>query len=131
MKTPDYSDLLKKHYIYHTAENDGGYDCYDFEIDIQERFGHHLESIRRNHSSQAVFNDNAESVIESMKEKVKETDSPVEGDIIVFFDAKGRLVHIGTYLGNDRFIHCDTRGVEVLRLSSYFLRKWKAYTWLK
>lgn len=131
IKIPDISDLLGKPYIYHTDKNDKGYDCFDHFIEVQGRFGRKINNIKRKHSGQEVFNKDAESVIESLSKEIKISKNPLAGDAIVFFDYKGRMVHIGTYLSEGRFIHCDIHGVQVSKLDSYFLKNWKVYTWLR
>lgn len=55
--------------------------------------------------------------------------SLTEGDL-VFFDTagKGRISHVGIYVGDGRFIHAPSRGKRVRedRLSSKYYRRWYA-----
>ena len=52
------------------------------------------------------------------------------GDILTFSSSGGRVTHVGLYMGDGRFIHSASRGVQVSRLSQedpygrWWYRRW-------
>lgn len=124
-------DLLGCPYLIH-GRNRKGFDCYGLVIEVEKRLGRTLDDFYSEYSNidcEQKLNENAEAYINNMK--LKKTDRPDFGDIVLFLDNKGRSVHIGVYLKKGDFIHCDKRGVNVERLDSYFRKRKEFYTWLK
>ena len=121
-------DLLGIRFVTHGRDKKG-YDCYGLAIEVSARFGHKLVDMYYDYNSSNNLQDLDDNTYNIIKgSKLESTETPSESDIILFFDRKGRTTHIGVYLSNDNFIHCDENGVHVSRLSTYF-RKWKAYKW--
>lgn len=106
-----------------------GFDCYGLAIEVSRRFGHRLVDMFYDYNATnnlQDLNDNTYNITQGSG--LVKTDIPEMGDILLFFDNKNRTTHIGVYLSNDNFIHCDADGVRVTKLGSYF-RKWSAYKW--
>lgn len=115
-------DLLGIPYKLHGRDKDG-YDCYGLVIEVEKRFGRRLPDFYTKSKADHL---NIGELIKSSR--IIKTNTPVLGDLILFYDSKGRTVHIGVYLKNDDFIHCDCYGVRISKLSSYF-RKGEVFTW--
>lgn len=107
-------DLLGIPYKLHGRSLDG-FDCYGLVIEVEKRFGHILKDLYTEAYSTCING-------------LIKTNKPDTSDIIIFFDSKGRCCHIGVYLENDDFIHCDSRGVVIDKLSKRF-DKWECYKW--
>lgn len=121
-------DLLGIPFKYHGRDKNG-FDCYGLAIEVSKRFGHKLVDMYSDYSNtdnEAALEANSFNIITGSK--LIQTSTPTEGDVVLFFDRKNRLVHIGIYLKNNDFIHCDTLGVRVSSLKNYF-RKWSVFTW--
>lgn len=126
------SDLIGKPFA-NKGRGEKGYDCYGLAIEVSKRAGHNLEDVIYDVSKENVFNDNCPAVEASMKDRVRRLTSdevPMETDLVVFLDAKGRSVHIGVMLDSDKFIHCDRTNTHIARLSSYFRKNRRIYRWL-
>lgn len=124
----DIADLLGIPYVLHGRDLKG-FDCYGFLIEFERRLGHEMIDLYREYTNnnEKDLSDNVYNIIYA--NKLKKTESPILGDILLFYDKKGRVCHIGAYLKNDDFIHCDFEGVHISKLSTYF-RHSEAYTWL-
>lgn len=121
-------DLLGVPFKMHGRDRNG-FDCYGLVIEVSRRFGHRMVDMFYDYDSSnnlRNLDDNTYNIIAGSG--LIRTEIPAEGDVILFFDSKKRTTHIGVYLSNDNFIHCDSDGVHVSRLSTYF-RKWSAYRW--
>lgn len=108
-----------------------GYDCYGLVIEVLNRYGFSLIDLYESYTKENYLDlmaKDAYTVV--VKSKLTKIEQPTESDILLFFDEQGRTTHVGVYLGKDKFIHCDGRGVNVTKLSNYF-RTWEAYKWHK
>lgn len=126
----DIADLIGVRFRNHGRSREQGFDCYGLAIEVSRRFGHALPDLWYERSTNDVFSANAESVIASLKGKVEETDRQDAGNMIVFSDSYGNMVHIGVFLDENMFIHADESRVHVSRLDTYFRRSWRIYRWL-
>lgn len=129
-KKIDIGDLIGAKFRNHGRSRDTGFDCYGLAIEVSRRFGHELPDLWYERSTDDVFTANAEKVIESLSGKVGRTDRQAAGNIVLFSDRNGNMVHIGVFLEENMFIHADESGVHVSRLSTYFRRDWRIYRWL-
>ena len=64
-----------------------------------------------------------------MNDRLVASDSQAEGDLIVFFDGDGNMVHVGVILEEGVFIHADLGGVMVSEISKYYRKKWSVFKW--
>lgn len=106
-----------------------GYDCYGFLIDFEKDAGHEMVDLYSEYekgNNEKALNENVHNIVYGSKLVKKET--PETYDILLFFDSKHRVCHIGAYLDRDEFIHCDSYGVRITKLSTYF-RKYEVYGW--
>ena len=87
-----------------TGENGSGFDCSGL---IQHAYGTHGISLPRVSTDQAregrAVSRNAASL--------------VPGDLLTFSNRGGPVSHVGLYIGNGRFIHSASRGVQISELS--------------
>jgi cell wall-associated NlpC family hydrolase len=108
-----------------------GFDCYGFYIFGEKIGGHYVPRIEYNDTSEESFNKEEPSVENMLSSKIKEIPYPIaEYDTIVFYNNKNIAVHVGIYLNNGRFIHCDKHGVHVDCLTGYFRTNRRYFTWL-
>lgn len=107
-----------------------GFDCYGLAIEVSKRFGHtmpDLEGAIGMHCDFISYENKANKIM-----KIKEIDYPkTEGDIILFKDRKGFFHHIGIYMGNGRFIHCNKLGVHIEKLEPVNCLIGRVYEWLQ
>jgi hypothetical protein len=87
-----------------TGANGGGFDCSGL---IQYAYGQHGVSLPRTSRDQAREG-------RSIKRRVG---SLHPGDLLTFSNAGGPVTHVGLYIGDGRFIHSASRGVQVSLLS--------------
>lgn len=105
-----------------------GFDCYGLAIEVEKRFGHSLpdlDEIKR-----------MDRDIKSCEELcVKQTNAilidfpKTEGDVLFMKDGAGVMNHIGVYLGDGRFIHCNKHGVHLEKVAFYKHMIGKVFTW--
>ncbi|MGH7580935.1 MAG: C40 family peptidase [Gemmatimonadales bacterium] len=87
-----------------TGENGGGFDCSGL---IQHAYGEHGIALPRTSAEQA----------REGREVDREVGSLAPGDLLTFSNRGGPVSHVGLYLGDGRFIHSASRGVQVSVLS--------------
>ena len=103
-----------------------GFDCYGLLIEVEKRFNHILPDF---------VNASEENFLECLKMAVdvlplKSIEEPTkEGDIILIVNVYGIPFHIGAYLGNGMFIHCNKYGVHLEKINMYKNRIGRVYTW--
>ena len=112
----DINDLLGKPYKAHGRGPDS-FDCYGLVIEVEKRLGHIMPDIYTRLSNCDKWEEDPHN-IDFSKEMIgmEKTDKPSFGDVVVFFDNKGRINHTGVYLKNDDFIHCNNCGVHITKL---------------
>ena len=125
---PDLSDLIGVPFTNH-GSSVNGFDCYGLAIEVERRFGHKLYDVIYEHSTDIIFTENAPKIIKQMNKKVYKTDKQKAGDIVLFANKKGEMVHIGVILNGDDFIHCDCNSVHINQLHDYFRKNYEVYTW--
>lgn len=119
-------DLIGVRYKLNGRNIREGLDCYGLAIEVENRFGHKLPDYAD--MDQKYFLMYEEKCLRSIN--VKEISEPIsEGDLILIKNAKGIFGHIGVYLGKDKFIHCNTLGVHIDRVSQYKNFIGKVYQW--
>ena len=100
-----------------TGEDGGGFDCSGL---IQHAYAAHGIALPRTSSAQAKAG-------EAVSRKVG---ALVPGDLLTFSNRGGPVTHVGLYLGDGRFIHSASRGVQVSVLSDddpygrWWYRRW-------
>ena len=122
-------DLIGVRFVTHGRSISEGFDCYGLAIEVSRRLGHKLDDLWYKKSDAETFSMNAEKQIELLSGKVELTDEQSLGNLIVFSDSKGRMVHIGVILDEGRFIHAEIGGVRVTELEYYYRKEWKVYKW--
>ena len=124
----DIDDLLGIPFVLHGRDK-RGYDCYGLVLEVAKRFGHNMVDLYKEYSenNERDLDDNSHNIIYASN--LVKTEKLTSGDILLFYDKKGRVCHIGVFLKNNDFIHCDGDGVHISDLSKY-IRKWEAFTWL-
>ncbi|MGN6393617.1 MAG: C40 family peptidase [Gemmatimonadales bacterium] len=88
-----------------TGADGGGFDCSGL---IQYAYAHHGISLPRTSAEQA----------REGKSVKKDPTKLRPGDLLTFSNRGGPVTHIGLYVGDGRFIHSATRGVQVSALSA-------------
>jgi len=124
-------DLLSARFKNHGRSVEEGFDCYGLAIEVSRRLGHELYDIWYERACPETFSDNVDAVCSRMSDKTVETNEQELGNLILFADENGRMVHIGVILEEGLFIHADLGGVRVTRLENYYRKQWKVYTWLQ
>lgn len=87
-----------------TGAGGGGFDCSGL---IQHAYGQHGITLPRTSAEQA----------KEGRAVRKELGSLAPGDLLTFSNRGGRVTHVGLYIGDGRFIHSASRGVQVSTLS--------------
>lgn len=87
-----------------TGQGGGGFDCSGL---IQYAYGKHGVALPRTSSEQAREGRKIGRKVETL----------APGDLLTFSNRGGPVTHVGMYLGDGRFIHSATRGVQVSVLS--------------
>ena len=99
------TDAMGTPYQWGGAGRNGlGFDCSGL---IQYAYGQHGVSLPRTSSDQARVGAPVE----------KRLDALVPGDILTFSNGGGRVTHVGLYVGEGKFIHSATAGVQLSALS--------------
>ena len=131
MKMPELqiNDLLGVHFKNHGRSIKEGFDCYGLAIEVSKRLGHNLCDLWYERADEETFADNVEDVCNKMRDLVEETDEQQLGNLILFADEAGRMIHIGVFLEEGLFIHTDNGKVRVSKIDSYRRKIWKVYKW--
>lgn len=87
-----------------TGANGGGFDCSGL---IQHAYAQHGIPLPRTSREQA----------REGRAMSREVGSLRPGDLLTFSNSGGRVTHVGLYIGEGRFIHSASRGVQVSLLS--------------
>ena len=126
----DINDLLGKPYKAH-ARGPEAFDCYGLVIEVEKRLGHTMPDLYMKLAKGEVREHDPHEVdFSTAKTGLAKTDTPSFGDVILFFDNKGRIFHTGVYLKNEDFIHCNKYGVHISKVHEYKKRS-EVYTWQK
>ena len=88
-----------------TGQNGSGFDCSGL---IQHAYGAHGIPLPRVSTDQA----------REGRAVSKKTASLAPGDLLTFSNRGGRVSHVGLYIGDGRFIHSASRGVQISELSA-------------
>ena len=88
-----------------TGADGGGFDCSGL---IQYAYGKHGIALPRRSIDQAREGRKIDRELKKL----------APADILTFSNRGGRVTHVGLYIGNGRFIHSATRGVQVSTLSA-------------
>jgi cell wall-associated NlpC family hydrolase len=88
-----------------TGENGAGFDCSGL---IQYAYAKHGIRLPRRSTDQAREGTKVDRKVALLK----------PGDLLTFSNRGGPVTHVGLYLGERRFIHSATRGVQVSTLSA-------------
>jgi len=88
-----------------TGANGEGFDCSGL---IQYAYGKHGISLPRRSTEQARKGTRVDRKLAQLK----------PGDLLTFSNRGGPVTHVGLYMGQSRFIHSATRGVQVSTLSA-------------
>ncbi len=87
-----------------TGEDGGGFDCSGL---IQYAYGRHGVTLPRRSVDQAREGTAIGKKYEAL----------LPGDVLTFSNRGGPVTHVGLYIGEGKFIHSATRGVQVSVLS--------------
>lgn len=122
-------DLIGVRFTSHGRSVVEGFDCYGLAIEVSKRLGHKLPDLWYEKACPATFSENAEAMLFGLGDLLEETRERKLGNLIVFSDGNGNMVHIGVMLDEESFIHADTGGVRVTGLDGYYRKSWKVYKW--
>ena len=121
-------DLVGVRYRTNGRSIQGGFDCYGLAIEVEKRFGHNLPDLDEIKMKDRDINSCEELCVKQTK--VIQIDYPkTEGDVLFMKDGAGVMNHIGVYLGDGRFIHCNKYGVHIEKVAFYKNMIGRVYTW--
>lgn len=126
----DIKDLLGISYKQHGRDKQG-FDCYGLVIFLYKRLGRVLPDFWYEKMSNSAFKEVGEKSVDSVVKMFEEINSPEYSDLVMFFDNKGRSLHIGMCLNKEMFIHCDVKGVQVSKLNDFYFKNRRFYKWLQ
>ena len=105
-------DLVGVRYRVNGRDPKFGFNCYGLAIEVSKRFGHELPDLEETKEKDYDFLLCQALCLEKIN--VIPVKKPTkESDIILFEDVNGVMFHIGIYLGNNKYIHCDKQGVHL------------------
>lgn len=126
-KRIDIDDLIGIPYKEGGRDYDG-LDCYGLGIIVCAKFGYYLPDVEgANRSQFVIYLERCLKLVQMKKVECPQK----EADIILIKDSKGILGHMGVYLGDGLFIHCDSLGVRVEKIKKYESRIGGVYSWLQ
>ncbi|MBA3658051.1 MAG: C40 family peptidase [Gemmatimonadales bacterium] len=112
------TEMMGRRYEYGgTGTNGQGFDCSGL---IQYAYGQHGVQLPRRSVDQAREGRAVRKRLTSLE----------PGDLLTFSNRGGRVTHVGMYVGDGRFIHSASRGVQVSQLSDedpygrWWYRRW-------
>lgn len=121
-------DLLGVRYRFNGRDIKKGFDCYGLAIEVSKRFGHTLPDIEEVRKKDRDFLTCEGKVIGAVN--LKQINEPSKAsDILLIKGSTGVFQHIGVYLGNGWFIHCNELGVHLDRVSQYKNLIGRVYQW--
>lgn len=121
-------DLVGVRYRTNGRSIQGGFDCYGLAIEVEKRFGHNLPDLDEIKMKDRDINSCEELCVKQTK--AIQIDYPkTEGDVLFMKDGAGVMNHIGVYLGDGRFIHCNKYGVHIEKVAFYKNMIGRVYTW--
>lgn len=127
-KVININDLLGVNYVLN-GRTKKGFDCYGLAIEVSKRFGHEMPDVEEARKDCINFEECLKKGLTLAK--VKEVPYPeTEGDVVFLKNFIGIQDHIGIYLGDDQFIHCNGHGVHIEKLSNKKKFIGRCYTWL-
>ena len=125
----DIDDLLGVRYRHNGRSAKTGFDCYGLAIEVEKRFGHTLPDLDSFKADGRDFIICKDTALNELSGKVRETDTPEQEGDVILFNNNSVLNHIGVYLGNGKFIHCNKYGVHIERTAQCY-NIGKVYRWL-
>ena len=124
----DITDLLGKPYKAH-ARGPEAYDCYGLVIEVEKRLGHTMPDLYTKLSKSDEWEYDPHNVdFSSEMTGMKKSTNPVFGDVLLFFDKKGRIYHTAVYLKNGEYIQSNREGVHISNLE-FCEEHTEVYTW--
>lgn len=121
----DINDLIGKPFK-GGARGPNEYDCWGLAIEVQKRAGKYLPNFSISGPVCLSFHKIIASTIEEevIKDRWKELDKPEDLCLIIFKSHPYFVQHIGTYLGNDKYIHTTKNsGVLIDRITNPIKRQ--------
>lgn len=128
-RTIDIDDLVGVRYCFNGRSKETGFDCYGLAIEVSKRFGHIMPDVEEAWKEDRDFL-HCEGLCLSKVEVKRINEPQTPGDVILIKNSRGILNHIGIYLGDGRFIHCNKLGVHLDRVSQYKMLIGRVYKWL-
>lgn len=122
-------DLIGVRYRPNGRTIQSGMDCYGLAIEVEKRMGHELPDLSEIKAKGRNIADCEKKCLQLVKVKVVDEPSE-EGDILFLKDTSGALNHIGVYLGDGRFIHCNKYGVHIEHVNFYKNLIGRVFRWL-
>jgi cell wall-associated NlpC family hydrolase len=107
-----------------------GFDCYGYILFLEKRLGKEMPDLNKEYTERTYHKEIEENANRFIKLcELQKVENPEPENILLFYDEKGRACHVGLYLKNGDFTHCDYYGVRVNNLDTYFRKHWEAYKW--
>lgn len=124
-------DLLSCKYKKGGRSKKEGYDCYGYLIEVEKRFGHKIPDFADLKKTDIDYI-HCMNMAEKEASDITSVEKPeYESDVILFKGDNGVCNHVGIYLGNGLFTHCNIYGPHVERLNTYYRKIGKVYSWHK
>lgn len=124
----DVSDLIGIKYKPHGRDKEG-FDCYGLVLEVEKRAGNSFPDFDYDDYTDEYILEKFHEVVSSGK--VRKIDTIVEGAVVIFENFRGMKNHVGVYLEDGYFIHCDRHGVRQCRIDEWKDQLAGVYVWLK
>lgn len=123
----DVSDLIGVKYTEHGRSAETGFDCWGLLLEVERRMGKDIPDFDYIMHDDKFVDDNARrQIVEGHAKKVSGLS---EGVIILFENAAGLKNHVGVYLEDGYFVHCNGNGVHLDKIDTYNHLKKGYYIW--
>ena len=125
----DVKDFIGAKYKLHGRSKEEGFDCYGLVLAVEKRIGNELPDFDYAIDSPELFFINCKKMQE--EKRIKKIQTITDGAIILFQGRNGERLHIGVYVGDGCFCHCNSLGVHLDKISTLDKKLMEIFVWQK
>ncbi len=122
-------NLIGAKYKLHGRTKEEGFDCYGLVMAVEKKLGNELPDFDYKVDSYELFLKYYTEMLNA--KKVKKINAFVEGAILLFSNSNGLKNHIGVYVGDGFFVHCNYSGVHLDKVTSLSADSTEIFVWRK
>lgn len=125
----DVRDFIGAKYKLHGRTKEEGFDCYGLVLAVEKRIGNELPDFDYKIDSPELFFMYSEKM--QREKKIQKITTFTDGAIILFQSRTGERLHIGVYVGDGCFCHCNSLGVHLDKITSIDKDLMEIFVWQK